>query len=57
MDVDATILVAVHENGTFYVRPGVTVGQLLAVAEALKGLALNVQVNTAPVEQGVQGGG
>lgn len=47
---DLTVIVAVHENGTFYVRPGVTVGQLLAVAEALKGLALNVQVNTAPTK-------
>lgn len=48
MDADPTVIVAVSETGRVYIRPGTTVGQLLELVEALRGLALNIQINTQP---------
>lgn len=38
------LILALYDNGKYYLRPGLTVGELLRLSNILRDLALNVKV-------------
>lgn len=50
MENNATIILQIRSDGVIYVQPGLTVGKLLALTQALENMALNLPVSTATPE-------